>query len=155
MAIAHIATTSWLILAATNINRGNILSCNTHLSLLVHLLQRRRLVAIPRSSNTQGIALVVLATPTAVAKTYVATLRCCKYKMHFATLPRKVLSKALPTQALATPHNEKQMLLFMLLQLFWAYCNTFHALKQAQKLVVIGISRSSFTIWNEYQIADY
>jgi hypothetical protein len=56
--------------------------------------------------------------------------------MHFATLPRKVLSKALPTQALATPRNEKQMLLFMLLQLFWAYCNTFHALKQAQKLVV-------------------
>jgi hypothetical protein len=46
------------------------------------------------------------------------------------------LSKALPTQAPATPPNDKKVLLFLLLQLFWAYCNTFRVLKQGQNLVV-------------------
>jgi hypothetical protein len=41
--------------------------------------------------------------------------------------PRKRLQR-LPT---------KKMLLFLLLQLFWAYCNTFRALKQGQNLVVL------------------
>jgi hypothetical protein len=58
-------------------------------------------------------------------------------KTHFATLPKKALSKALPTQAPATPPNEKKVLLFLLLQLFQAYCNTFQALKHGQNLVVV------------------
>jgi hypothetical protein len=37
-----------------------------------------------------------------------ATSRCCKSKTHFATLSRKTLSKALPTQAPATPPNDKK-----------------------------------------------
>ena len=47
-----------------------------------------------------------------------------------------MLSKALPTQAPATPPNEKKVLLFLILQLFWAHFNTFEALKQGQNLVV-------------------
>jgi hypothetical protein len=130
MAITHVATTSWCcntILVATRIMRGNTLSCNTHSSLLVHHLLRHGQLAITRSSNAYDVALVVVATPTTVAKSYVATSRCCKSKTHFATL-HKVLSKALSMQALATPPNEKK-LLFLLLQLFKAYCNTFRALK--------------------------
>ena len=41
MAIAHVATTSWccdIILVATHVMRGNTLSCNTRLLLLVYRL---------------------------------------------------------------------------------------------------------------------
>jgi hypothetical protein len=34
--------------------------------------------------------------------------RCCKSKTYFATLSRKALSKALPTQVPATPPNERK-----------------------------------------------
>jgi hypothetical protein len=96
-----------MILVATHIKYGNTLSCNTGSSLLVHHLLRHEQVAIGRSSNTQGIALFVVATLTTIAKTYVATPRHCKSKMHFTILSRKALSKALPTQELATPRNVK------------------------------------------------
>jgi len=115
--------------------RGNTLCCNTSSTLQVHHLLQHGQVAITRSSNSWGVALVV-ATPTTVAKAYVATPKCCKSKTQFATLSRKALSKALPTQAPAMPPNEKKVLLFLILQLFWAYCNTFWALKQDQNLVV-------------------
>ena len=121
MVIAHIATIFWcshIILVATRVICGNMLSCNTRLSLLVHHLLRHGQVAIARSSNAYGAALVTVATPTTIAKAYVATPRCCKSKTHFATISRKVLSKALPTQAPATPHNEKKCCYF------W-YCNYF------------------------------
>ena len=111
VAIAHVATTSWccdIILVATHVICGNTLSFNTHSSLLVHHLLRHGQVAIARSSNTYGVALVAVATPTTVAKAYVATPKCCKSKTQFATLSRKALSKALPTQAPATPPNEKK-----------------------------------------------
>ena len=35
--------------------------------------------------------------------------RCYKSKTHFATLSRKALSKALPTQAYPTPPNKKSV----------------------------------------------
>jgi hypothetical protein len=99
-------------------------------------LLRHRQVAIGRSSNNSGVALVVVATPTTIAKAYDAMPRFCKSKTHFPTLSRKVLSKTLPTQASATPPNEK-VFLFLILQLFWAYCSIFRVLKQGQNLVVL------------------
>ena len=66
-----------------------------------------------------------------------ATPRCCKSKTHFATLSRKALSKALPRQEPATPPNKKEVLLFLILQLFRAYCNTFWALKHDQNLILV------------------
>jgi len=48
---------------------------------------------------------------------------------HFAMLSREALYKPLPTQALTMPPNEQKVLLFLLLQLFLAYCYAFQALK--------------------------
>jgi hypothetical protein len=75
-------------------------------------LLRHRQVAIGRSSNTSGVALVDVATPTTIAKAYDAMPRFCKSKTHFPTLSRKVLSKTLPTQASATPPNKKSVSIF-------------------------------------------
>ena len=49
---------------------------------------------------------------------------------------QKSVVQSFTTQAPATPPNEKKVLLFLILQLFLAYCNTFRALKHGQNLVV-------------------
>jgi hypothetical protein len=42
----------------------------------------------------------------------------------------------------------KKVLLFLLLQLFWAYCNTFRALKQGQNLVVFAMPSGHLNDWS-------
>ena len=107
-----------MIVVATHVKRGNTFSCNTRSSLLVHQLQQHGQVAIARSSNTQGVALVIVATPTTVAKTFVATPRRCKFKMHLATRPKKNAVQSFTHASACNASQQKKVLLFTLLQLF-------------------------------------